>query len=269
MIQTPITQTTRVTLGVLSTLILLGAYTLLSQRQHAENPQDSTIPSWGQLREGVVKAIAPDPVRGERWLVEDLKATGSRLLLGLGIGIAGAVVLGVIMGSFPVVDAFLLPPLTFFSRVIPTAALAVFFVLVGTDMKMYATMIVFGILPGLAIGISMGVRQFPEELKNKIYTLGASNAEAICNGVVKYVMPRMIDQIKLSIGPAMVYLIAAELLVGDVGMGYRIRILSRRLEMQVVYPYLVFLAAFGFFIDFLLGRLKSWLCPWDRDGESE
>jgi NitT/TauT family transport system permease protein len=131
---------------------------------------------------------------------------------------------------------------------------------------MYATMIVFGILPSLAIGISMGVKEFPEELKNKAYTLGVSDAEAICNAVVKYVLPRMIEQIKLSIGPAMVYLIAAELLVGDVGMGYRIRILSRRLEMQVVYPYLVFLAAFGFLIDAALGWLKRLLCPWHKEG---
>lgn len=267
MIQTPISRKTQVLLGTLSTLLLLGLYTMLSQNQHAKNPQDCTIPTWTQLGEGVVKAVTPDPIRGERWLVEDIKATGSRLLIGLGIGIVGAIVLGVFMGSFPVIEAFLLPPLKFFSRVIPTAALAVFFALVGTDMVMYATMIVFGILPGLAIGISMGVREFPAELKYKVYTLGASNTDAICNAVVKYVLPRMLEQIKLSIGPAMVYLIAAELLVGDVGMGYRIRILSRRLEMQVVYPYLVFLAAFGFFIDFLLGWLKSKLCPWAGNDE--
>jgi NitT/TauT family transport system permease protein len=266
MIQKPISERATLILGVSSVLILLGLYTLLSQHQHAKNPQDSTIPTWSQLKDGVVKAIAPDPVRGERWLVEDIKATGSRLLIGLGLGVVGAIFIGVFMGCFPVVEAFLLPPLKFFSRVIPTAALAVFFALAGTDMTMYATMIVFGILPSLAIGISLGVKEFPEELRNKTYTLGASNTDAICNAVVKYVLPRMIEQIKLSIGPAMVYLIAAELLVGDAGMGYRIRILSRRLEMQVVYPYLVFLTAFGFLIDVALGWLKRLLCPWHREG---
>lgn len=252
-------------LGIGSIVFLLGLYTLLANHQHSVNPTDTTIPTWGQLRDGVVKAVAPDPVRGERWIVEDIKATGTRLLIGLAIGISGAIIIGVFMGCFPIVEALLLPPLKFFSRVIPTAALAVFFALVGTDLQMYATMIVFGILPSLAIGISMAVKDFPPELKYKTYTLGANNAEAIVNAVVKYVMPRMIDQIKLSIGPAMVYLIAAELLVGDVGIGYRIRILSRRLEMQVVYPYLVFLAGLGFFIDFGLGWLKKWLCPWHKE----
>jgi NitT/TauT family transport system permease protein len=245
-------------------LLLLG-YTVVANRQHAQNPTDTTIPTWSQLGDGVVKAVAADPVRGERWLVEDAKATGQRLLLGLGAGITLAILLGVLMGCYPVVEAFLRPPLTFFSRIVPTAALAVFFVLVGTDLTMYVSMITFGITPGLALGIAMGVKDFPPELKNKTYTLGASNIETIISAVCRYVLPRMLEQIKLSIGPAMVYLIAAEMLVGDVGMGYRIRILSRRLEMQVVYPYLVFLAGFGFFIDFFLGWLKRKLCPWSKD----
>lgn len=265
MIQTPISKKLTLILGIASILTLLGLYTLLSNRQHRNNPADSTIPTWSQLHDGVMKAVKADPVKGERWIVEDAKATGTRLLIGLGLGIAGAVVLGIFMGCFPVVEALLLPPLQFFSRVIPTAALAVFFALVGTDMTMYASMIVFGVLPSLAIGISLGVKEFPPELKFKAYTLGASDAEVICNAVVKHVLPRMIDQIKLSIGPAMVYLIAAELLVGDVGIGYRIRILSRRLEMQVVYPYLVFLAGMGFFMDFALSQLKKWICRWNKE----
>jgi NitT/TauT family transport system permease protein len=265
MIQMPISRGTTIALGVLSIALLLVCYTFLANRQHARNPTDTTIPTWSQLRAGVRKAVTADPIRGERWLVEDAKATGTRLLLGLAVGVCGAVFLGVLMGCFPVVEVFLLPPLKFFSRIVPTAALAVFFVLVGTGLNMYVTMIVFGIAPGLAIGVSIGVKEFPPELKNKTYTLGASDVETIISAVCRYVFPRMIEQIKLSVGPAMVYLIAAELLVGDVGMGYRIRILSRRLEMQVVYPYLVFLAGFGFFIDFLLGWIKRKLCPWCKD----
>ncbi len=49
----------------------------------------------------------------------------------------------------------------------------------------------------------------------------------------------------------MVYLIAAEMVVGDVGFGYRIRLQSKLLNMSVVYPYLAMLAAFGFGMDSL------------------
>ena len=75
-------------------------------------------------------------------------------------------------------------------------------------------------------------------------------------------MTRLLDAVRLQIGPAMVYLIAAEMVVADFGFGYRIRLQSKLLNMGVVYPYLVILAVFGFTMDFLLTKLQQVLCPW-------
>jgi NitT/TauT family transport system permease protein len=71
----------------------------------------------------------------------------------------------------------------------------------------------------------------------------------------------------LVIGPAMVYLIAAEMVVGDVGFGYRIRLQSKLLNMSVVYPYLALLATFGFGMDYTLRWLQRKLCPWYAGGK--
>jgi ABC-type nitrate/sulfonate/bicarbonate transport system permease component len=60
----------------------------------------------------------------------------------------------------------------------------------------------------------------------------------------------------------MVFLIAAEMVVGDVGFGYRIRLQARLLNMNVVYPYLVILAIFGYIMDYGLRFLLRKLCPW-------
>lgn len=252
-------------LGAVSIAILLGSYTWLSHRQHQKNPDDTTIPSWSQLKEGVVTAVSPNKRSGERWIVEDAKATLSRLFLGLAYGLVGAVVVGVAMGCFPRVEALLAPPLALLAKVPPTAALAVFFVLFGTDLKMYTAMIAFGILPSMAQSVFLAVDDIPGELIHKSYTLGASNLEVIWNVIVRNVLPRMIDSIRLQIGPAMVYLIAAEMVTGDVGFGYRIRLQSRLLNMNVVYPYLAFLAAFGFIMDASLRGLQRWLSPWYAD----
>jgi ABC-type nitrate/sulfonate/bicarbonate transport system permease component len=60
----------------------------------------------------------------------------------------------------------------------------------------------------------------------------------------------------------MVYLIAAEMLFGDVGFGYRIRIQSKLLSMNVVYPYLALLAGFGFIMDYMLKVFQRKISPW-------
>ena len=80
--------------------------------------------------------------------------------------------------------------------------------------------------------------------------------------IFRQVFPKLIDALRLVIGPAMVYLIAAEMVVGDVGFGYRIRLQSKLLNMSVVYPYLALLAAFGFGMDHALKLLQRKLCPW-------
>ena len=262
MIRRELEPTTRTALTVASVVALLGFYTLLSYLQHVENPTDTTIPSWPQLWDGVVQMTSVNERSGERWLVVDTLATGKRLFLGLSISIVTGVLLGLYMGAYNWLDAIARPQLSFFSKIVPTAALAVFFVMVGTDLEMFVTMIVFGVMPALALSVQLEVRDVPQELIHKAYTLGATSAEVIWNVIFPTILPKVIDLIRLSIGPAMVYLLAAELLVSDEGFGYRIRLLSRRLDMQVVYPYLVLLAAFGFGLDGGLRQLQKWLCPW-------
>ncbi|MBN1880271.1 ABC transporter permease subunit [bacterium] len=249
-------------LGLLSVILLLALYSTLSWRQHRKNPEDTTIPGWSQLATGVIKSVEPNSRSGERWILVDSRATAGRLFLGLFYGVAGAVLIGLLMGCFPVAEALLAPPMSLLAKVPPTAALAVFFVLVGTDTSMFVAMIAFGVLPTLAQSVYLAVRDVRQEMLFKAYTLGASSGELIWNVIIPIIMPRLIDAIRLQIGPAMVFLIAAEMVVGDVGFGYRIRLQSRLLNMSVVYPYLAVLAAFGFMMDFILRHIQKKCFAW-------
>ncbi len=267
MIRKPIPARWSLALGVLSVLVLLAVYTGLSLWQHHRNPEDTTIPTWSQLAVGVKQILEPSARDGQRWLVADGKATLIRLFLGLLCGIAGGIVLGLLMGCYPIIEALLVPPLSLLAKEPPTAMLAVFFVLVGTDTEMYVAMIAFGILPTLSQTVYLGVRDVPAELLDKASTLGASQIEIIWSIIARAIFPKIIDVVRLSIGPAMVYLIAAEMVCGDVGFGYRIRLQSRLLNMNVVYPYLAVLAAFGFTLDSALRLLQRYCCPWYVSGE--
>jgi len=262
MIRRPIKRSSATILGVLSVLLLLGSYTWMSHRQHEKNPDDTTIPTWSQLGKGVAQMVEVNKRSGERWIVVDAKASATRYFLGLGIGAACAVIIGMAMGCFAQVKAFLQPPLSLLAQIPPTAALAVFFVLVGTGQNMYVTMIAFGVQPALAQPVFLAVKDFPDELLYKSYTLGASQMEVIVSIIFRQVLPRLLDALRLVIGPALVYLIAAEMVVGDVGFGYRIRLQSKLLNMSVVYPYLALLAGFGFLMNYLLSWLQRKWCAW-------
>ena len=184
-------------------------------------------------------------------------------MFGLSVSVLASVILGVLMGSYTPIEAFFVPPLSFLAKIPPTAMLAVFFVLVGTDMKMYVTMIIFGTLPTLAQTVYQSARtDVPESLIYKAYTLGASHTELIWNVTFKQILPRLIDAVRLQIGPAMVLLVAAEWMVAGEGFGYRLRLFYQRTDMSVVYVYLLLLGVGGLLADYALISFRRWLCPW-------
>ena len=265
MIGRPKSRPKAVLLSVLSVLMLLVGYTWVSHRQHQVNPNDTTIPSWGQLAEGVKKFTQPDR-KSDRWLVEDSLATGERLALGLAMGIVFGFLIGMLMGCISPMEAFLHPPISMLAKVPQTAALAVYFVFFGTGMEMYVAMISFGIIPALAVTVYLAIKDIPSEMLDKAYTLGASAFEVAIEVVFKQVLPKFIDALRLGIGPAIVFLIAAEMVVGDVGFGYRIRLQFKLTNMNVVYPYLAILAGFGFLLDYGLRALQAKVCPWYQNG---
>lgn len=248
-------------LGSVSIVVILALYTWVAWEQKLANPNDTTIPSWPQLWAGFLEMVTPDR-RDDVWLLVDSIATGIRFFGGLGLSIVLAIVLGLLMGTNDTIEALLLPPLSVAAKVVPTAAMAVFFVVVGLDLEMYWTMIVFGVTPSLAISVQLAARGVPRNLIDKAYTLGASHSEVIWGVIFPAVLPKLLDAVRLAIGPALVYLIAAEMLVGDEGFGYRIRLLQRRLDMNVVYLYIAVLAAFGYGMDYGLRGLQRALCPW-------
>ena len=219
-----------------------------------------------QMWQGLGRIFKPELKDGrwyEAWIFEDVWATYSRLAVGLVVGVLLSVVVGVAMGCFTPVEAFFAPPLSFLAKVPPTAMLAVYFVLFGTEMKMYVAMIALGIFPTLAQSIYQAARKdVSEHVIFKAYTLGASHFEVVWNVVFRQIFPRIIENVRLQIGPAMVFLIAAEWMNADVGFGYRLRIQSRLLHMDVVYTYLIFLGATGYLMDWSLSSLRRKLCPW-------
>ena len=264
MIRQPIPRGWYWSLGVLSILLLAGFYTWSSHQQHVTNPSDKTMPSWSQLwQDGVVRACKPD-VEGEIWLWEDVKATFLRLFAGLLLASAVGVVLGIAMGCYTPVEAFFMPPVSFLSKIPPTAMLVVFLIMIEDGLGQFVGLLGFGLIPTLAQTVYSAARNdVPDELVYKAHTLGASQAECIWDVIFKHSLPRVLEAIRLLIGPAMVYIIAAEWLLADVGFGYRMKVVGFRLgDMTVVYFYLAVLALSGYFMDQAMIRLRRKLCPW-------
>ena len=61
--------------------------------------------------------------------------------------------------------------------------------------------------------------------------------------------PRLIDALRLTLGSAWLFLIAAEAIASTEGLGYRIFLVRRYLAMDVILPYVIWITA---------ARLHAW-----------
>lgn len=263
MIRQPVKETTANALGILSIVGCICFYAVLSIRQHQINPYDTTIPGFFQFIEGFQKLLS------ENWLIKDTIATGSRSLIGMSVGVTISFIIGISMGVNSYVEAFFKWPVTVFSYLPPTAMLAVYLALFGHDLLMFTAMIALGIFCQVTKSIYQAARtDVTAHAIYKAYTLGASDFEVIYEVVIWQILPRIIDSIRHSIGPAMIFLIAAEWSFAGEGFGYRLKYESRPSHMNVVYIYLMVLGLFGFVSDWLLLDFRRYLSPWFEQKQS-
>ncbi|MFO1064171.1 MAG: ABC transporter permease subunit [Pirellulales bacterium] len=266
MIRRPISRRLAIILAVISLVVLGSFYELLSLRQTRINEKQMVVPSYTALAKGVVRITAAQGTEEKpkpSWLWEDFRATYWRLLLGITVGVVCSIVLGIAIGCYTFIDAALSPMITFMAKIPPTAMLGVYMILFGTHLSAYIALVSLGIIFSMVLSISRAVQTdvTPDQI-DKAYTLGASEFEVIIEVVWRQILPRVIDAVRAQIGPAMIYLIAAEAMFGSEGFGYRIRLQSRLSNMDVVYPYLLILGGSGLFFDWGLDQLRRRLCPW-------
>ena len=260
----------RVVLGIASFVVLIGLYTLISNRAYQKNPNQKTVPGWTKGDRSFVEGFKKITVSTERepgWLYQDAAISMKRFALGMLGGTAMAFIVGIAMGCFAWVEAFFKPPISFLASIPPTAMVVVYMLLFGLEMQMFVAVIGMGIFPTLTQSIYQAVKNdVPESAIYKAYTLGASPLEVIWEVVIPQILPRIIDAVRLQVGPAMIFLIAVELGLGSEGIGYRLRNAPRGNYYNVIFIYLILLGIFGMVMDWILSCVRRWACPWFGEG---
>ncbi len=250
-------------LGLLPFLLIMLVYSLASQERLADNPNDKLLPGLEQMTAAVERmAFQEDRRSGDYLMWQDTTASLERLGLGVGIAALLALVVGILNGVLPLVRANLAPLVSALSMVPPLAILPILFIVFGLGELSKVMLIVIGTAPIMMRDVAQRVRELPGEQLIKIQTLGANSWQVVTRMALPQVLPRLIDAVRLSLGPAWLFLIAAEAIAATEGLGYRIFLVRRYLSMDVILPYVVWITLLAFAIDFLLSRYSQWRYPW-------
>jgi NitT/TauT family transport system permease protein len=253
----------RLALGLAPLLAIALIYVMVSTAWHSANPSEKILPTVSAMaREMGVMALQTDPQTGAIPLWQDTGASLARLGLGLGIATATALVLGLLIGVLPLARAAVGPLVSAIAVIPPISVLPILFITLGLGETAKVALIVLGVTPFMVRDLAGHVGAIPEEQLVKAQTLGASTWQIALRVALPQAMPRLLECLRLSLGPAWVFLISAEAIASDVGLGYRIFLVRRYLAMDIILPYVAWIAILAVGIDLALTGLNRRLFPW-------
>lgn len=252
-------------LMLLPFVLVVVAYGLGSAARLADNPADKLLPALGTMVDAINRmAFTPDVRTGEYLLWSDTGASLARLGAALAISTLIALVFGMAVGMLPHMRALLAPFIATICMVPPLALLPILFIVLGLGETAKITLIVIGVAPVMIRELSLRVMELPREQITKAETLGASSWQIALRVVLPQILPRLITSLRLQLGAAWLFLIAAEAISADSGLGYRIFLVRRYLSMEVIFPYVAWITLLAVITNFALERLRISAFPWSN-----
>lgn len=227
------------------------------------NPNDKLLPAMTSFASAIQRmAFEVDPRSGAVLLWLDTASSLQRLGIAMGISAAIGLVFGIALGAIPVFSATFSSFVASLSLIPPMAILPILFICFGLGELAKVVLMVIGIAPVIARDLQGRVLEIPRELLIKAQTLGASSWQIVLRVVLPLVLPRLLEAVRLSLGSAWLFLIAAEAIAATDGLGYRIFLVRRFLAMDVILPYVLWITLLAYAFDRLLALVGRLAFPW-------
>jgi NitT/TauT family transport system permease protein len=227
---------------------------------------------WGATAFGLVSPTflaSPWQMAREGWLLLteygflwDIGVTVWRVVGGFVLAALVAVPLGIAMGAYKVVEAFLEPAVSF-ARYLPASAFIPLLILwagIGETQKLLVIFI--GSVFQIVLMVAVTVGNTRRDLVEAAYTLGVTDRSLVRRVLLPASAPEIAEILRLVLGWAWTYVIVAELIGSSSGIGYMITNSQALLNTGQIIFGIIVIGCIGLVSDFLFKALNRALFPW-------
>lgn len=231
------------------------------------------------LWEGVVLALDLNPIYLPRptrillalvsmfttgGLLVDLAVTLGRIFGGFAIALVIGTALGIWMATSEranaIADNFIaalypLPKVTLIPLLI---------IWLGTGGPFMLAISALGAIFPIVINTVLGIRQCDPGLILAARDLGASQRQIVRMVLLPSAVPSIFAGVRLGLGVSIILVVAAEMVVGKLGLGARLYLAGQVLETEQVFAVLIVLAVLGVVITKLQDAIDQRLSHWSR-----
>jgi NitT/TauT family transport system permease protein len=195
-------------------------------------------------------------------LTTDLLVTLYRIFAGFGIALVVGTLLGVWIATSERVRAvadmwiaalYPLPKVTLIPLLI---------IWLGTGGPFMLTISALGAIFPILINTALGVRQCDPGLVLAARDLGATQRQIVRRVLIPSAVPSIFAGMRLGLGVSIILVVAAEMVVGKLGLGARLYLAGQILETEQVFAVLIVLAALGIAVTKIQDAIDVWLGRW-------
>jgi NitT/TauT family transport system permease protein len=247
-----IPRATVITLGIGSFVAILAVWSLAS----ASIKNALFAPSPAQVWSSWV-----DMIQHFNFL-SDVGWSTFRIVAGFLIAAVMAVPLGLLMGSFEVVRSFFQPPISFIRYMPASAFIPLLILLIGLDENEKLIIIWIGVFFQLVLMVMNIAQRVPDEMLNVAYTLGASRWKVFYKVFLPATFPEVVDALRITMGWAWTYLIVAEIVSAERGIGSFILISERFLRSDRIIAAIITIGILGLITDTIFSVIHRWAFPY-------
>jgi NitT/TauT family transport system permease protein len=124
------------------------------------------------------------------------------------------------------------------------------------------TISALGAIFPIVINTVLGIRQCDPGLVLAARDLGASKAQVIKMVLLPAAIPSIFAGVRLGLGVSIILVVAAEMVVGKLGLGARLYLAGQILETEQVFAVLIVLAVLGLLVTKTQDLIDVWLNQW-------
>ena len=246
-----------VLIAVLSFAFLFGLWAVASYGKWVDN---LFLPTPTQVWNSAV-AYASDGT-----MFQDIKVSVTRILLGFLLSTIVAVPVGVLMGVNKRFEAAVEPPVDFIRYMPAVAFIPLTLIWFGTTETQKIVILFIGVFFQEVLLIMDNVKNVPRPLVEMAYTLGFNPWRTIYKVVVPASLPGIVDTLRICMGWAWTYLVVAELVGAQTGLGFRIQTAQRYLDTPLILAGIIWIGVLGLLFDFGFKLIYSRSFPYMKRG---
>jgi len=214
------------------------------------------VPAPGAVLDAAVRLYTEEGLAG------DLGVSIYRVAIGFGIAAVIGTPLGVLMGTFRATRSLFEPVLAFVRYMPATAFIPLLILWMGVGDGQKFAVIFIGTFFHYTLLIMNVTANIPLHYIESAHTLGATTRQIVTRVVWPASKPGILDNLRIILGWAWTYIVVAEMVAADSGIGYVILRASRFLATDTIFVGILSIGVVGILSDYAFNLLGRYMFPY-------